>query len=165
MIQTDEKIPTLDIGDIDYKTQETIKSNKTIEKQNLENKIIKEIEEIKEEESKDYTKSLNKMKNNISDNKSNKNDLSDIKTNKNDFSNYQSENNDLINNNDISDYKNNSFRSNYKKSNNNLSYHSINYNNSMNDGKKTFRPAVKLCSIVLKDKNNKNNIIYDANKK
>ncbi len=165
VIQTDERIPTLDIGDIEYKTQETIKSNKTIEKQNLENKIIKEIEEIKEEESKDYSQNLNKMRNNISDNKSNKNDLSDIKTNKNDFSNYQSENNDLINNNDISDYKNNSFRSNYKKSNNNLSYHSINYNNSMNDGKKTFRPAVKLCSIVLKDKNNKNNIIYDANKK
>ena len=32
------------------------------------------------------------------------------------------------------------------------------------NGKKAFRPAVKLCSIVLKDKNNNNNIIYDTNK-
>ena len=158
VIQTDEKIPTLDIDDIDYKLHETIISNKTnVEKINLENKTIKEIEEIKEE-SKDLSKYLNKMKN----------DLSDIKTNKNDFSNYKSDNNDFsdykINNNDLSDYKINSYRTNHKINNNNLSYHSINYNNSMNDGKKTFRPAVKLCSIVLKDKNNTNNIIYDANK-
>ena len=174
VIQTDEKIPTLDIGDIDYKTQETIKSNSTNNgKINIENQIIKEIEEIKEE-SNDCTKSFNKMENDKSNIKMNKNDIidiksniNDIKSNKNDFRNDKNDNNDFndykIENNDINDYKTNSYRSNHKINSNNLSYQSIYYNNSMNE-KKAFRPAVKLCSIVLKDKNNNNNIIYDTNK-
>ena len=148
MIKTDEKIPTLDFGE----NEESIKINKeTNEKNNDINETIKEeIEEIKEE-SKEDIKSLSK---NFEENKSlsrNTNDLSDCKINS-----FRSDNINNVN----------------KLSYNNLSRNTINSNKSsevnyknVNEKKKNFKPAVKLCSIVLNDKFNKQSLIYDSNKK
>ena len=64
-------------------------------------------------------------------------------------------------------YSNSSNQSYNSNSNNIISTNSSNKNNKSNfiyEGVKNFCPSVKLYSIVLKGKNNKKSLIYDANK-
>ncbi len=143
-IKSDEKMPTFDI-DLDNNFLETK------EKEFIVNETIKEeeIEDIKEDNKKEIKKEINEE---IKDNsKINSFRSNNIKMNEKINLNY-------------SNFSNQSYNSN---SNNIISTNSSNKNNKSNfiyEGVKNFCPSVKLYSIVLKGKNNKKSLIYDANK-
>ena len=143
-IKSDEKMPTFDI-DLDNNFLETK------EKEFIVNETIKEeeIEDIKEDNKNEIKKEINE----------------EIKDNSkiNSFRSNNIKMNEKINLN----YSNSSNQSYNSNSNNIISTNSSNKNNKSNfiyEGVKNFCPSVKLYSIVLKGKNNKKSLIYDANK-
>ena len=143
-IKSDEKMPTFDI-DLDNNFLETK------EKEFIVNETFKkeEIEDIKEDNKNAIKKEINE----------------EIKDNSkiNSFRSNNIKMNEKINLN----YSNSSNQSYNSNSNNIISTNSSNKNNKSNfiyEGVKNFCPTVKLYSIVLKGKNNKKSLIYDANK-